>query len=61
MDCRCGLAFAGFKTKMTDPNFSDLGFRVQGEGFRVGSVLTSCSGSEAGSYLRLIDLCITQL
>jgi len=46
-----------------------LEVRVQGEarwsrhGDRVeGNYLAEmCSGSEAGSYLRLIDLCITQL
>ena len=51
------------------------GFRVYGSGFRVwvkgsvGSVLVGwgswdlceCGGTEADSYLRLIDFCITQL
>ena len=32
------------------------GFRIPGSGFR-----GLCSGSEAGSFLRLIDFCITQL
>ena len=35
---------------------------VQGFGFRVWNFgLSMCSGSEVGSYLRLIDACITQL
>ena len=33
---------------------------VEGVGVR-GYLTEMCSGSEAGSYLRLIDFCITQL
>ena len=45
-----------------------LGFRVQGSGFRVEAwraerscAPAMCSGSEEGSYLRLIDFCATHL
>jgi len=42
------------------------GSRVEGRGLRVAQFKNNCftemcSGSEAGSYLRLIDFCITQL
>jgi len=37
------------------------GCRVQGVGCRVQGVGCRVCGSEAGSYLRLIDSCITQL
>ena len=36
---------------------SGVGFRVYGLGFKV----EMCCGTEAGSYLRLVDSCITQL
>ena len=34
---------------------------VWGFGFENNYFTEMCSGSEAGSYLRIIDLCITQL
>ena len=41
--------------------FEDLEFRVSRSGFKNNYFTEMCSGSEAGSYLRLIDFMITQL
>ena len=46
---------AGFDMLRASPNVSE------GLGFRVNYFTEMCSGSEAGSYLRLIDSCSTQL
>ena len=58
----CASGGSGFRVQGSGCRVQGSGCRVQGSGCRVhGSGFRSlCGGTEAGSYLRLIDSCITQ-
>ena len=59
------MSGVGFRVQGSGFRIQGSGFRVQGSGFRVQGAGCragfKCSGSEAGSCLRPIDFCITQL
>ena len=65
----CGVSATGCRFGVSAVGFRVQGFKVsgsvfrKGEGFRIrGNHFTEiCCGTEAGSYLRLIDSCVTQL
>jgi len=58
-----GFRDPGFGIRVPGFGFRVFGFRVWGSGLRpvTWHVAEMQSGSEEGSYLRLIDLCISQL